>query len=95
MLSLLSKAQQRHYLRYSRGARDGKARAAKRLYMQTRRAIARERREIFQARNPGVRYVVAGITHGTNGYTNHGCRCRTCNLSWKVKRVERERSAAA
>ena len=93
MLKLLSKAQQRHYLRYSRGARDSKARAAKRLYMRTVRAAARERREIFEARNPGVRYVVHGITHGTHGYCNHGCRCRICNLSWKTKRVERERAA--
>ena len=94
MLSTLPKATQRHYLRYSRGARDAKARTAKRVYMAARRQEAKERREIFQARNPGVRYVVPGITHGSNGYTNHGCRCRTCNLSWKIKRVEKERAAA-
>lgn len=86
MLSTLPEPVQLAYCRYTRGARDDEARAAKRVYMRESRAAARERRRAFQAANPGVRYVVADITHGIHGYTNHGCRCRTCNISWKIGR---------
>jgi hypothetical protein len=83
MLSLLPDVEQAAYRRYAVGERTDETRAAKRVYMQIRRDAARARRLAFELSNPGVRYVVEGITHGIGGYTNEGCRCRTCNLAWK------------
>lgn len=83
MLALLPDAEQDAYRRYTVGERTDEARAAKRVYMQIRRDAARARRLAHEQANPGVRYVVAGITHGIGGYTNESCRCRTCNLAWK------------
>ena len=86
MLSTLPEPVQVAYHRYTRGDRGDEARAAKRVYMRLRRARATARRLEFEARYPGQRYIVDGITHGIGGYCNEGCRCRTCNISWKVHR---------
>lgn len=94
MLSLLPETVQRDYSRYTRGARDDEARAAKRLYMRETRALARVDREIFELLNPGAPYVAAGITHGTHGYWNRGCRCRVCVRARKLRRIEYERKRA-
>ena len=83
MLALLAETEQTAYRRYIRGGRDDEARTAKRVYMRHRREQARQRRIAFQRANPGLRYIVQDITHGIGGYTNEGCRCRTCNLAWK------------
>ena len=83
MLSLLPDAERAAYRRYVEGERSDATRAAKRVYMQLRRDAVRARRLAHELSNPGVRYVVPGITHGIGGYTNESCRCRTCNLAWK------------
>jgi len=88
MLSLLAEADQDAYRRYVTGERTDEARAAKRIYMRTRRDRARAARLAFELANPGARYIVEDITHGIGGYTNESCRCRTCHLAWKGIKYE-------
>lgn len=83
-LHLLEPEAQSGYRLYAKGVSTPETRAAKSAYMATKREQARLRREAWELANPGVPYVVDGITHGIGGYTNESCRCRTCRRAAKL-----------
>lgn len=71
---------------YRYGVKTPETRAAWAQYRAQRREEARERRAIWEAQNPGQRYIADVATHGSGCYTNHACDCPTGRVIRKLGR---------